>query len=100
LNAGINIGGHYFTTAIVKIPEGVVKGFKSLHGLLTNINKNSGKQIKFGQILTPNKIRRPPLDPKNACQKKKKIGNMICIEAMAEKLSKIMFCYFDAECSF
>jgi hypothetical protein len=35
-------------TAVVKITEGVVVGFQILHGLQTNINKNSGEKIKFG----------------------------------------------------
>jgi hypothetical protein len=33
-------------TAVIKTLEGVVVEF--LHGLLTNMNKNSGKKIKFG----------------------------------------------------
>ena len=56
LAAGINEGGHYFryfsTSSCYhrysKPQKGLSWGFKFLHGLLTNINKNSGKKIKFG----------------------------------------------------
>jgi hypothetical protein len=54
LAAGINEGGHYFryfgpsalllTTAIQNHRRGYCRVSKMLHGLLTKINKNSGKK--------------------------------------------------------